>query len=239
MRVFTRRFLQVLTVLALLAVCHTASAFYDPHVGRWVSRDPIGERGGNNLYAMVGNDAINAIDPDGRLTLFGLPQLAQPLAPTFVPRILPNPVPTGLPRFYPPVPLTSPYSGPQPHHPIPQQPPGEDPLPRLNELARAPKSCKQTCPNERLKHLNDKVADACKGKLSQCHDDDPYWQLVIKFHNFNECIKARTQRERECWQGGDRGHVKQINDVITGRENCRQKINEQIKNNPQSTIPIT
>ena len=28
----------------------------------WPSRDPIGERGGINLYGMVGNDAVNAWD---------------------------------------------------------------------------------------------------------------------------------------------------------------------------------
>jgi RHS repeat-associated protein len=32
---------------------------YSPELGRWLSRDPIGERGGVNLYAMVGNDAVN------------------------------------------------------------------------------------------------------------------------------------------------------------------------------------
>jgi len=36
--------------------------YYDPVTGRWPSRDPIGERGGLNLYGMVGNDAINWID---------------------------------------------------------------------------------------------------------------------------------------------------------------------------------
>ena len=30
--------------------------------GRWISRDPIGERGGLNLYGFVGNDAVNRID---------------------------------------------------------------------------------------------------------------------------------------------------------------------------------
>ncbi|MGJ8697842.1 MAG: RHS repeat domain-containing protein [Verrucomicrobiaceae bacterium] len=33
--------------------------YYDPVTGRWPSRDPIGERGGINLYGMVGNDALN------------------------------------------------------------------------------------------------------------------------------------------------------------------------------------
>ena len=35
---------------------------YDPTKGRWLSRDPIWERGGLNLYAMVGNDPTNKID---------------------------------------------------------------------------------------------------------------------------------------------------------------------------------
>ena len=30
--------------------------------GRWPSRDPIGERGGINLYGMVGNNAVNRLD---------------------------------------------------------------------------------------------------------------------------------------------------------------------------------
>jgi RHS repeat-associated protein len=36
--------------------------YYSPELGRWLSRDPIGERGGVNLYAMAGNDAVNNHD---------------------------------------------------------------------------------------------------------------------------------------------------------------------------------
>ena len=36
--------------------------YYDPVTGRWPSRDPIGVRGGFNLYGMVGNNAINFMD---------------------------------------------------------------------------------------------------------------------------------------------------------------------------------
>jgi RHS repeat-associated protein len=35
---------------------------YDPVHGRWLSRDPIGEAGGVNLYGFVGNDGINSLD---------------------------------------------------------------------------------------------------------------------------------------------------------------------------------
>ncbi len=31
----------------------------------WLSRDPIEERGGYNLYGFIGNDGLNQIDPDG------------------------------------------------------------------------------------------------------------------------------------------------------------------------------
>lgn len=39
--------------------------FYSPSVGRWMTRDPLGEAGGANLYQMVGNNPINYIDPLG------------------------------------------------------------------------------------------------------------------------------------------------------------------------------
>jgi RHS repeat-associated protein len=34
----------------------------NPLTGRWVSRDPIGEDGGVNLYGFVGNDGVNFLD---------------------------------------------------------------------------------------------------------------------------------------------------------------------------------
>jgi len=40
--------------------------YYDPVTGRWPSRDPIGENGGENLYAFVENAGVNMID------IFGL-----------------------------------------------------------------------------------------------------------------------------------------------------------------------
>jgi len=39
--------------------------YYDPNTGRWLSRDPIGEEGGRNLYAFVYNDPVNRIDMFG------------------------------------------------------------------------------------------------------------------------------------------------------------------------------
>jgi RHS repeat-associated protein len=36
--------------------------YYNPQTGRWLCRDPIGERGGMNLYGMVGNNTVNFWD---------------------------------------------------------------------------------------------------------------------------------------------------------------------------------
>ncbi len=39
--------------------------FYSPGMGRWINRDPIRERGGTNLYEMVGNNPLNHFDRRG------------------------------------------------------------------------------------------------------------------------------------------------------------------------------
>lgn len=39
--------------------------FYDPNLGRWINRDPIGFLGGRNPFAFVGNNPISRIDPFG------------------------------------------------------------------------------------------------------------------------------------------------------------------------------
>jgi RHS repeat-associated protein len=53
---------------------HTGWLYYgyrylDTVNGRWVSRDPIGEEGGLNLYGMVGNDWVGRVDVVGERTL--------------------------------------------------------------------------------------------------------------------------------------------------------------------------
>jgi len=43
-------------------IVHYEKRPYSPSLDRWLSRDPIAERGGLNLYGTMGNDSINRID---------------------------------------------------------------------------------------------------------------------------------------------------------------------------------
>ena len=36
--------------------------YYSPRTGRWINRDPIGERGGNNLFSFIFNSPLNSIE---------------------------------------------------------------------------------------------------------------------------------------------------------------------------------
>jgi RHS repeat-associated protein len=45
---------------------------YDPEVGRWTAKDPIGFGGGQaNLYEYVGGDSVNNVDPSGQVVKCG------------------------------------------------------------------------------------------------------------------------------------------------------------------------
>jgi hypothetical protein len=46
------------------------SRYYHPLLGRFLSRDPIGYKSGNNLYAYAANSPVNAVDILGLKTCF-------------------------------------------------------------------------------------------------------------------------------------------------------------------------
>jgi RHS repeat-associated protein len=67
--------------------------FYDPYLQRWLNRDPMQERGGLNLYSLLGNDSVNRLDSFGLFTNRGRgegggPEMPYPSNPA-------NPYPEG------------------------------------------------------------------------------------------------------------------------------------------------
>jgi hypothetical protein len=56
-----------LVVTAFLAVFSLQNlfAFYDPGTQRWLNRDPLGEKGGLNLYTSLGNSPLHLFDSWG------------------------------------------------------------------------------------------------------------------------------------------------------------------------------
>lgn len=59
-----RHRLALLTALVFLAPA-PAYCFYNPSTGRWISRDPVEEEGGKNLFAFLRNEAIHGWDAVG------------------------------------------------------------------------------------------------------------------------------------------------------------------------------
>src|SRR4051794_19346943 len=44
---------------------HFGARDYDPSLGRWTTKDPLGVGGGMNVYIYVANDPINRVDVTG------------------------------------------------------------------------------------------------------------------------------------------------------------------------------
>lgn len=52
--------------MVLLGCAELSQAMYNPQTGSFLSRDPIGERGGERLYGFLRNDAVNNTDYLGK-----------------------------------------------------------------------------------------------------------------------------------------------------------------------------
>ena len=62
--------------------------FYSPELGRWLSRDPIGEMGGENLYVFLFNASVNFVEQLGLVVLMVRPSSAPEGIPyTYLPRL--------------------------------------------------------------------------------------------------------------------------------------------------------
>lgn len=55
----------ITTALLIIAFVEQAQAYYNPEEGRFINRDPIEERGGENVYGFLRNDGVNKLDKLG------------------------------------------------------------------------------------------------------------------------------------------------------------------------------
>jgi hypothetical protein len=60
--------LRLVLLLGCILTSKDAFAIYNPSTGRWLSKDPIEESGGVNLYGFVKNDSVNSVDVLGMLS---------------------------------------------------------------------------------------------------------------------------------------------------------------------------
>ena len=70
----------MMTVLLGVMLNQDALAFYNSSTGRWLSRDPIEEKGGRNVLSALNNNPVNLIDNLGRAPM-GWPVVPPPTNP--------------------------------------------------------------------------------------------------------------------------------------------------------------
>ncbi len=71
-----RQVAQAATTKSASGVCYYGFRYYNPQTGRWLSKDPLAERGGVNLYGMIGNNAVNEVDYLGLQSVYFFPPTA-------------------------------------------------------------------------------------------------------------------------------------------------------------------
>jgi len=105
----TKQILMLTLLLLGVSLRREAQAFYNPNTGRWLNRDPVGERGGVNLLAFVNNAVTGHVDELGR----------GPVATTGAPagNMVEVPLPTESPTLNTPPAKKSPPKPGKPEHP--------------------------------------------------------------------------------------------------------------------------
>jgi RHS repeat-associated protein len=218
---FTGRELEVATGLQ-----YNRARWYDPAVGRWISEDPIGFKGGMNLSEYVNNNPITLVDPSGLQFIGPCAACLRP-SPIFAPpRPISPPRPVPLPpRPAPPRPVPLP---PDPVPPIPV-PPGRDipaPAPRPIPSPTPPGPGDPPHPGDTMNtppgdcHWNEynalrrAVMIACRKlpgatPIPVCTGNTLFTScdaLRDAARQHTKCADARKALDDKCFRGGNAGH---------------------------------
>jgi RHS repeat-associated protein len=172
--------------------------YYDPMVGRFISKDPIGFAGGDvNLYGYVQNNPVNQTDPTGLSSAIAIP----------VPRPKDIPRPTWCSALAARTILgaSAILAG-----------ASAGSVPTCDEHLE-PKGCRDDC-----WELNIAVQKAKErvGKLGACRAGMSKYDLALRYYSWLGLATARAKRDVKCWGGGDAGHQQAQADAWSHVGNC-------------------
>ncbi len=203
--------------------------YYSPRFARWISRDPIGERGGINLYAMVGNDAVNNVDKLGEFAITGTTLLIGGLiigGGIIIHKIVNDPsVQRGLSGIYDAA--AGAISGPNIKDeddtdtiPIPRVEPIPIPIERIKPKPKKGRRNKKKCPDELLEALM-LMKDVFCNVPRSCNCNDTCFSSMAKIAAGYACKAIRREIMVKCFNGGDSEHDGQVGDVMKGISKCK------------------
>ena len=180
---------------------------FNPQDGRWINRDPIGIKGGLNLYGFVGNRATSYIDVKGENHAvvaggvgvgYGLAVAGEAIA-DWVNKVddtsgeatsKPAPIPISIVRLYP--------------------------TRRCNKLTEA-----------KSKAVNNSRGKSCKHtKIPNTVERLCCEVFLVNATAFSITKDARDLFQAECFDQIDGGHKTQIDQMAEGYTTCRNKYNE-------------
>jgi len=185
---------------------HNLSRELDHRTGRYTSSDPIGLRGGLNIFPYVGSNPIRFSDPLG--LQLRMPRIVPPPRgplPARAPR--PDNIPPGRPandpNYYPPTGGHPLPPVPAPTSPSPASPGDSESQPNPGGRPNG------NCTHSRKKELANNVTWECKNKdrPSTCNS---YLitcdEILIRAEQARQCRDAREQIMNECFFGGNQKH---------------------------------
>ncbi len=194
---------------------------YSPDLGRFLSRDPIEEQGGWNLYAFVKNNPNLFVEYRGGLAMVLIPIAIIGIVAIGVISVIT---------------ITQPKPEPLP---VPEIP--EIPLPSVGEATTALCACILACIAKGLSVAQD-VADTCKradpgdctkeqhAELQKavnetkgekrCLPSDTCATLYTKETTWSKQAIARQIINNTCYRGGDKGHKQALEQAQINVRNC-------------------
>ena len=204
---FTGRWLDRETVNAdSYGLYHYRAREYDPELGRFLQRDPIGVWGDvysfGNGFAYVGNDPINGVDPDGEWGFFvGLFIAAVAIAVRVIARVGPQVLARHVEAA-----AAGLLAGVATLGAIQQTTTRQEQRAQERREARE-RQQRGEAHEKRCERLSKVVEDLCHGPDRGEHCVPPpnmsCPDLLANQAKFQACVVARKAHDDVCWEGGD------------------------------------